>query len=338
MKKRLADVEAVRVHHRGFQDALDRIEKCFNLAENACEPVCMALIGESRTGKSTVLNACLESHPREHTKEGWIIPILHVSAPAMPTVKGFTEAMLEAYGVHDGARGTEIQKTRQVKVLMRNCDTRMFMIDEFQHFFDKGTRKVMHHVSDWLKGLVDEVSCALVVAGLPSCRAVIEQNEQLAGRFQASAHLKRFSWRTEDDIEEFKSILAAYEAELRVQFDVPDFTSNEMAFAFYSATGGLMGYVLRLLRQAVLNANSENHRHITVEGLDRAHEEAIWQRSSDSPRPFGEDFLHDPQDQNFLNRVEQIGTAIAVQNVPARPSRRSSKLSLPSVNRMLGGN
>ncbi len=337
IKEPIADIEKVLVHHRLFLEAFNRIEKCFDLAENAREPVCVALIGETRTGKSTVLKACLQKHPREHTKDGWIIPILHVSAPSKPTVKGLAEGMLEAFGVLDGARGTEIQKTRQLKTLMRNCGTTMIMIDEFQHFFDKGTRSVMHHVSDWLKILVDDVKCALVVAGLPSCRAVIEQNEQLSARFQASAQLARFSWRTDAEIYEFKSILGAYEKELRIQFDVPDFTSDEMAFAFYGATGGLMGFLLKLLRQSAYNASQENKRQITVQDLDRAHEESIWKGSTEAPRPFGKDFLGE-QNADLLKRIAQIGTVSTVPKSPARPGRKSSRSSAPSINKLLGGN
>lgn len=335
MKQGVADVEDVLVHHRLFQDALDRIEKSFSLAENAQEPICVALIGPSRVGKSTVLKKCNQNHPREHAKEGWIIPILHVSAPAKPTVKGLAEVMLEAFGI-DRARGTEIQLTRELRTLMRNCGTRMLMIDEFQHFFDKGTRSVMHHVSDWLKILVDDVKCALVVAGLPSCRAVIEQNEQLAGRFQAPVQLARFSWRTDEEIQEFKSILGAYEEELRIQFDVPGFTSDEMAFAFYGATGGLIGYLVKLLRQSVCTANKENKRQITHQDFDRAHEESIWRGSTEAPRSFGKDFLREPN-EDLLNRIERIGTASVVPTSLARPGRKSSKSSSPSINRLLGG-
>jgi hypothetical protein len=172
---------------------------------------------------------------------------------------------------------------------------------------------------------------------IPSCHAVIEQNEQLAGRFQASAHLTRFSWRTEDKIQEFKEVLGAYEEELRIQFDLPDFQSNEIAFAFYGATGGLMGYLLNLLRQAVLNAKGEEKRRITREDFDRAHE-AIWDGSGDAPRSFGKDFLFDPDNEDLLKRVERIGTVVAAKNIPARPGRKSSRSSLPSLNKMLGGN
>jgi len=77
------------------------------------------------------------------------------------------------------------------------------MIDEFQHFQDKGSRRIMHHVADWLKILVDDSKVALVVAGLSSCGAVISQNEQLAGRFLSPILMPRFDWKIDNHREEF---------------------------------------------------------------------------------------------------------------------------------------
>jgi hypothetical protein len=40
---------------------------------------------------------------------------------------------------------------------MQGTQTRMIMIDEFQHFYDKGTKLIIHHVTDWLKILVGDL-------------------------------------------------------------------------------------------------------------------------------------------------------------------------------------
>jgi hypothetical protein len=138
-------------------------------AREASEPICVALIGPSRTGKSRVLDVCERQHPKVRREDGMYVPILRVTTPSKPTVKGLAEVLLEGLGAVDATRGTENERTRRVKYLMRNTETRMLMIDEFQHFFDKGTKLIMHHVADWLKILVDETRCVLVVAGLPSC-------------------------------------------------------------------------------------------------------------------------------------------------------------------------
>ena len=187
-------VDSTLVSHAPFQAAVREIETCFEFAREASEPICVALIGPSRTGKSRVLDVCERQHPKVRREDGMYVPILRVTTPSKPTVKGLAEVLLEGLGAVDATRGTENERTRRVKYLMRNTETRMLMIDEFQHFFDKGTKLIMHHVADWLKILVDETRCALVVAGLPSCQTVIDSNEQLAGRFHAPILMPRFSW------------------------------------------------------------------------------------------------------------------------------------------------
>ncbi len=47
------------------------------------------------------------------------------------------------------------------------------VVDEFQHFVDKGSQKIQHHVADWLKVLLDESEVAVVVAGLETSMAVL---------------------------------------------------------------------------------------------------------------------------------------------------------------------
>ena len=229
-------VDRTLVSHAPFQAAVREIETCFEFAREASEPICVALIGPSRTGKSRVLDVCERQHPKVRREDGMYVPILRVTTPSKPTVKGLAEVLLEGMGAVDATRGTENERTRRVKYLMRNTGTRMLMIDEFQHFFDKGTKLIMHHVADWLKILVDETRCALVVAGLPSCQTVIDSNEQLAGRFHAPILMPRFSWQDLEQREEFIGILQAFHGVLSQHFQTPEFQQEAMAFRFYCAT------------------------------------------------------------------------------------------------------
>lgn len=203
---------------------------------------------------------------------------------------------------------------------MKGAQTRMLMIDEFQHFYDKGTKAIIHQVTDWLKILVDDRRCALVVAGLPSAKTVIDQNEQLAGRFQAPVHLSRFHWRNEDDHEEFVGILHEFDAELREKFQIPTFYNDGMAFRFWVATGGLIGYLTKLLRKAVCNAVDANLGEITLEHLCIAHRESMW----DEP---GADRVLSPFDRNFKPEfstdVEQQVLRIGTVLNPIEPTPRS---------------
>jgi hypothetical protein len=185
----------------------------------------------------------------------------------------------------------------------------MLMVDEFQHFVDKTTWLVQHHVADWLKIFVDDLHCTLVVAGLPSCKAVIDQNEQLAGRFLAPIEMPRFCWGNIEERREFKAILRTFHEALRADFDLPQFHLDEMAFRWYCATGGLIGYLTKILRLVVSEAVADKRKQITLIDLDQAHIRAVWTTSlPDAPRPFRDDF-RTVETAELIERVALVGTA-----------------------------
>lgn len=319
-------VDTTLVPHTAFQEAVRRLDQSFNYAEGTAEPICIAIIGESRTGKSRALEECKAGHPAVRLSDGLTNPILRVKTPSKPTVKGLAELMLRTLGDPRHAYGTEQDKTARLQTLMQNSSTRMVMIDEFQHFYDKGSRRVMHHVADWLKILADESRVALVVAGLPTCRAVLEQNEQLAGRFLSPVLMPRFDWTKDVHRDEFQQILGAFHEALSAHFDLPELDREDMAFRCFCATGGLMGYLTKFLRQAVWNALDEEKRAISIEDLARAHDQSVWAKDGpmDLPSPFERKFSTLPNEQ-LLARVARIGTPADEVVMPRRGRLPSSK-------------
>lgn len=301
-------VENTLIPHSAFEKASSRLRQCFNYADCASEPICIAVVGESRTGKSRVLEECSVANQPVRKPEGLYVPILHVKTPSKPTVKGLAELMLRAMNDPRFDAGTENAKTIRLHTLMKNAGTRMVMIDEFQHFYDKGSHKVMHHVADWLKILVDDSKVALVVAGLPSCQAVLEQNEQLAGRFLAPVFMPRFDWKEVDQRDEFMAILGAFQDSLSEHFDLPALDTPDMAFRCYCGTGGLMGYLTKFLRQVVWNALDDDRRIISLPDLALAHDQAVWSRESLSSvlSPFAPKINLIPS-EDLLARIHKIG-------------------------------
>jgi hypothetical protein len=326
-------VDNTLVPHSAFQAASTRLEQCFKNADGASEPVGIAVIGDSRTGKSRALEECATRHPQVRTPEGLSVPILRVKTPSKPTVKGLVEVMLRALNDPRFDRGTEQARTGRLETLMCGAGTRMVMIDEFQHFYDKGSHKVMHHVADWLKIIVDDTKVALVVAGLPSCGAVLDQNEQLAGRFLSPIRMPRFDWKIDAHREEFLGILGAFHESLTQSFDLPALDSPDMAFRCYCGTGGLIGYLTKFLRQAVWNAIDEARTRITLEDLALAHDQSVWSRDglSDVESPFSRGFAAMPS-ENLLAKISRIGTpADEVINTRSRRPMASRKMTASDV-------
>ncbi len=327
MDNAIAQFQSVLVPHSKFDEAIRRMEQNFTYALYAPEPVCMALLGESRTGKSRALETFVLKHPAQRLDDGMNVPVVLVTTPSRPTVKGLAELMLENLGDPDPGHGTENERTRRLKVLMKGTQTRMLMVDEIQHVYDKGTKAIIHHVTDWLKILVDDVRCALVVAGLPSSKAVIDQNEQLAGRFQSPVHLSRFHWTKLDERQDFIRILYEFYEELRERFQIPELYQEGMAYRLWTATGGLIGYLTKLLRQAVVNAVDRKIDEISLQDLRIAHQESML----DEP---GGDTGLSPFDRNFklelstdvVQNALRIGTVInPIEATPRTNNRHTRK-------------
>jgi len=301
-------VENTLVPHSAFNTAKARVKQCLANSKDSPEPIGLALLGESRTGKSRVLEECQADMTSTRNDEGAIVPILRVSVPSSPTVQGLSETMLKELGDPKWEKGTGVRKSLRLHDLMRDSGVQMLMLDEFQHFVDKHSHRVYHDVTDWLKILADKTRVALVVAGLQSCEAVLLQNEQLSGRFQTPVFMPRFNWANADHRAEFCGILEAFTESLSEEFDLPALQSDEMAFRMWCATGGLMGYVTKLLRTVVWDAVDRDCRSLTLDKFQAAYAASVW-TATEVPvigQPFEAGFSVVPSPE-LINRVLTIG-------------------------------
>ncbi len=324
-------VDTTLIPHPTFQRTVDRIGQCFSAMAASSDPVCLAIIGESRTGKSRALEQFELDHPIRRLNDGILAPFVRIRVPSKPTVKGLAEILLHKLGDPLYHKGTENAKTLRLIQLLNENQTIILALDEFQHFYDKTTRRVQHHVADWLKVLVDDSQIGLVVTGLPSCLSVIQQNEQLMGRFMAPVQMIRFDWLVEDQQDGFVGILSGMQEALNI-FEMPDFESDEMAFRFYCATGGLIGYLTKILKQAVWNAADAGQRKIDLQDLAQAYLETVVaddKQLRSMPNPFLPEFQTNP-DGTLLARVRAIGLP-KPEDPPPSPRRKAPSPKISEV-------
>ncbi len=302
-------IENTLVPYVGYQLARQGLDQCLKYACESPEPVCLAIIGESRTGKTRSIEEFRMENLSARGDAGTSMPIVYLHAPSKPRVKSLAETILECLGDPKPSAGTETNMTLRIHKLMRAAGTRMLIIDEFQHFQDKGTKKIMWDVTDWLKILVERTRVALVVSGLPGSMAVINTNEQLRGRFHSPIELRRFDWRDSHSRAMFIAVMDSFCDSMKQHFQLPEFGTDEMAFRFYCASGGLIGYVTRLLRQVVWNAVDKGDSIIVMKDFERANQTVIWSSAEvqDITNPFSRHFISIPSD-TLLARIRKIGT------------------------------
>jgi hypothetical protein len=332
--KNLALVESVLIKHSAFEEASQRAKQCIEyVKEGGREPACLALVGESRTGKSRCIEGILSQYPMTRTKSGIVSPVLAIVVPSKPTVKSLAERFLMKLKCQDWQKGTETQKTARLMELMVQCEVVGLVVDEFHHFYDKGSHKVQHHVADWLKNIVSESRVALIASGLKSLTSVIDQNEQLAGRFGYPVTMPRFNWLNKEQRSEWRGILDGFNDVLGQTFDMPKLSNSEMSFRLYCATGGLIGYLTNTLRQAVWNAVDTGANKITLEDLDTAYRRAVWKLEArtiaeDEVTPLSPMWNQKPSNESLV--VAALSVGLPAVELPTK-SKRAAKVSASSV-------
>ena len=268
-------IENILVKHPTLIHAHNKLKECYEVAGYSNQPMNLAIVGRERSGKSTIIETFVSKYPRVRELSGMKVPILSFELPAKPTVISLVECMLEKIGDPAYTTGTKGNKIARIKKLIKSAQVRMIVIDEFQHLIDKGTLKIAYEAADWLKGIVNECNVSLVVSGLPNAISVFNRNKQFRGRFNAPIELPIYDWRNADDRQEFASILRSFHTELSKHYECPKFNSQEVAFMFYIATGGRIGYIWKILRQLELNKLNENNGVITLDDVQTAYDESM---------------------------------------------------------------
>lgn len=275
-------VGSIRIDHHAFEEIQIFVSEAFEdvgadteAANAAAVPICLLIVGDTRTGKSCVLNDFMAQATPIRMQEGIRQAVVYAVAPPKATVKALLEQLLRALGDPHWSKGSESNMTHRLLTLLRGVGCRMIIIDEFQHLSDKGQKRLLVRSADWLKNLVEGKEWALVAAGLPESIAVINANPQLMARFDPPMVMPRFDWNDDQLRKQFKAILRAFVAEL-TPFELPDLSSDEMALRTYLATSGRVGLFVKLMDRAVKTAIRKRDTRIRTEDLATAFERSIW--------------------------------------------------------------
>jgi len=326
-------IESILVPHGGFIEAHNQMQQVYEVSGAVTESIGKPLIAESRTGKSRVIKEFVKCYPSSRVDDGLVVPVLSVKVPSKPTVKGLVEVLLSNLGDPSAHVGTENQKTDRLMKMLSETRTRVMVLDEFHHFVDKSSMNVQHYLSDWLKIFLDDSGVAVVVVGLESATAVLDQNEQLRGRFLAPTRLSRFDWNDENQRSEFVAVLSSFETVLRDYVDLPEMANANMGFRIYVATGGLMGYLAMFLKQLVWNAVFSKSSRLKLRDFNNAYVESIAMDKdarSGAGNPFIKSFVVEPTAASLASAMK-VGVPQVAQTKRPRKLRAKKQTSASAV-------
>ena len=206
---------------------------------------------------------------------------------------------------------------------MKDCGVSLVFLDEFQHFIDRDSAKVLKTVSDWLKDLILDTKVPMILIGLPEAETVLQLNSQLSRRFANRHNLSPFSWADDSGIE-FRTFLHAVESQLPLM-EPSNLSESEMALRFYYASDGIIGYLMKLIRYGTHLALKQGQEKLEFSVLARAFEQYVKADKPYKNNPFITDnFLQELQNNSFK---KEDSTTVGATSQRMRPKKKNKSAS-----------
>ncbi len=310
-------IESIRVAYPRWQGIVEEIGRCQEWGPVAAEPPCLLVVGPTGAGKSTLVETYAQEHPAVLTESGITYPVVRATIPTPATIKALAMVLLAALGDPRATSGTVGAMTYRLTHYFRDCKVELLILDELQHFRDRDNRRVLENASNWLKTLIKETGVACVLVGLQGeAEEVVRLNPQLARLFGAPHVLLPFAWeeRRPETVREFVACLTLLEGALPLA-ERPDLSGLGMARRLHAASGGVMAYLMELLRGATYLALTEGRVTLDLDVLGRAFEQRLASLRRGTANPFhdagadGGVGRRDTGDAQETARADRVGRA-----------------------------
>lgn len=323
LSERLCIANNIYVAYPRFKEILSAIDDCHHLSNLKDEPECLFLKGETGAGKTTILKSYAQNYPRCETPLGTEVRLLSITIPSPATVKSLVTKLLWELGDPAYEKGTVSNQTIRLIGLMKDCGVELVFLDEFQHFIDRDSAKVLQTVSDWLKDLILDTKVPMVLIGLPEAEAVFHVNCQLSRRFANRHNLNPFCW-DDDSGKEFRTFLHAIESQLPLIGD-SNLAAEEMALRFYYASDGIVAYVMKLIRNGTYLALKQGQEKIDSSVLAIAFNKHVLADKPHKKNPFLTDDIF--QLVSDSEEVVELGTKVGATSRKLKPKKKIQRVS-----------
>ncbi len=301
VENRIELVEKLFIMHPSFERCLNKIEECQNDSKMSAEPFCMLITGEPGVGKTTLCKEYEKRHPRMELDEKTLIPVLLARIPIPATPKNLVSILLTGLGDPIADKGTTYNQTKRLIKFLKECEVELIILDEFQHFIDQDSDKILYTISDWLKQLINETGIPIILAGLAQSVNVLKANSQLKRRFSMQDGLTNFKWlnkksdnkksearnvkesknqATKDN--DYRAFLKAVDEMLPLAED-SHLAGQLIAYRAWRATQGNVARTMKLIRYATRLALKKGEEKVTLALLEEAYEKLFAGDSDQNP-------------------------------------------------------
>lgn len=274
-EEKIAHVSNLVINYPRFSEVIKKIEYCRKMSKFSPEPECLYVGGPTGAGKTTVCREYVKRNPRIEDGEITKVPILMATIPSPATEKGMVTKILNAIGDPLAETGSRAVQTIRLMKFIEKCEVELIILDEFQHFIDRDSEKVLRTVTDWLKVLIEDTGVPLVLLGLNGgsyanhAEIIFDSNPQLSRRFAHRHTLEPFKFSGIKEIDEFRKFLYVIDKSLPLE-NWSGLADMDMATRFYYASDGVVAYIMKLIKNGTSMALERNEEHLALDILTKA--------------------------------------------------------------------
>jgi len=198
------------------------------------------VVGESRTGKTVACDAYRLRHkPTQVAGQPPIVPVVYVQPPQDCGSRELFGVIIE-HLKYQMTKGTVAEIRDRAFRVLKGCGVEMLIVDEA----DRLKPKTFADVRD----LFDKLAIAVVLIGTDRLDAVIKRDEQVYNRFRACYRFGTISG------EQFRQTVETWELDVLRLPVASNLTSKDMMQILAKATGGYIGLLDMVLREAAIRS------------------------------------------------------------------------------------
>jgi Bacterial TniB protein len=231
-----------------------------------------AIYARSFNGKSTHAKQLLKRYPLTFNPLGDAaeMPVVLISMPPKPSLRELCFRILRAIGepMHAKAEGDHVISCAYQSLI--TLKTRALVIDEFQHI-GAGAPSDKQPVVNLIKEIGEHCKLAVFAFGVPSGVSIIENDVQLANRFEA---MSIEPWRSSD--EETRQILQMFEYMLPLRKESNVACNPEVIERIIALADGMFGHIRKIMYAAAATAIRSGRECIDARTLDDMRDIQAW--------------------------------------------------------------
>jgi len=271
LEEKIAQIECIYIETAKITEIMEDIEEAMLVGRSSNyfgQPSCTLVMGLSGVGKTSLREHFERKYPRsiyrDNEKEQDIVPILSTILTDDKNPKAAPGKMLRDLGDElEGKFGTRSELGDRFILQIKELNTEVIFIDEFQHAFEGGGENKKGSAANWIKTLINLGKRPVVLFGLPWCKEIIDRSSELKNRFDYIHLLDEYD-RDDKSFPEWLSLLNEIDEQLPFD-ESSNLNEPDFALRLLILTGGnlsrLMKKIIKPAARKAVMANESNIGH-----------------------------------------------------------------------------